>query len=307
VRSRAPLAPLLASAAISLSLLAGASGCKGEPPPAPTKIEEGQLDALKRPVQKEAANPDSGLKRPDLNPPTKSDGPQLAEAELEAALAKGQEFLAAGDEINAMGNFRLCANRDPASARCDGELGLIMEKQKRYRATGVYYLERAGGNDDPKASADLYARLGDKLRKNGKLELSAATWALAIAREDKAEHHAGRSAPLQSIPARIEEAADELAKARALDDRDQWMFDEGLVRGMIRTPEQNELALKLLGDLAKRTKDDALKKRADEAAATLRQSIAMQGTLKERQEKAAKMAADKAPAKEGEAKAPVPQ
>lgn len=309
-RTRAPLAPLLATVGPSLPLLAlafaGSIGCSGDPVPTPTKIDESQVDSLKRPVKDHSKKPSSGFSRPDFNTPLKTDGPQISDEAIEKVLTTALAAQKAGDETNAMGQFRSCSNRDTVSVRCEGELGLILAGRKRRRATAMYYLERAAKVNDPKASADLYARMGDKLRRLGSLELSVDAWAYALEREDTAEYHAGRSAPLQSINGRLAEAADELAKARALDDRDQWMIDEGIVRGMLRTPEENEKALALLKGVGERTKDKAIKQRATDTIQTLTQSIEMQKVRKERLEAKLAGAAKPGP-KEAPKPAPSPQ
>ena len=277
-----------------------AMACKQEAAPAPTKVEK-TLDEQKREA---AARPkkDRGISSPDLQAPSKSDGPQIPDAEVESFLAEGRKALTTGDETNAIGNFRRCANREPASARCDGELGLLLMKSKRRRESARYYLKRAGSTDDPKATGDLYARVADALRSHGFYSEASATWLLAIAREDKAEYHEGRSRSLVSSPDTLLEAAEELGKANALQPNERWVYGEAALRGQIIDDVQPKIAMEMLQKLAETTRDEKMKAEALAGVSVIRETLALRAHKAELTKRAA-AAGSTPPPKE----APAPQ
>src|SRR5690606_19888961 len=125
--------------------------------------------------------------------------------------------LAAGETALATAALRECANREPISPRCEGRLGLILAESPRRRAAATYFITAAAAHDDAKADAQFYIDLAVQLRRWGKYEEGAGALKFALARtKDDPELHARYSAMLQAIPERTVEAADELAKARAL-------------------------------------------------------------------------------------------
>ncbi|MCA9692591.1 MAG: hypothetical protein R3A51_02455 [Nannocystaceae bacterium] len=168
------------------------------------------------------------------HPPARSE-PQLPADALEATLQRARELKAAKDEAGATRELRKCANKVPASPRCDGELGMLLMPIKNRHGECRYYLTEATKFEDPAADADFYRRLGQALRDKG--ELAAAVEALKqlVAREpDRADNHALYSSALQGFPTQLAAAADALAKARELDPtKPRWIYDEGLLRAQI--------------------------------------------------------------------------
>ncbi|GEM_PF-5447434 len=88
------------------------------------------------------------FRNPDLSPPPPREGKQLAAPELERVFATADEYLRAKNDVKAMGALMSCANRIPASARCEGELGLVLDRMGRRRAEARYYLSQAARTDD---------------------------------------------------------------------------------------------------------------------------------------------------------------
>jgi tetratricopeptide (TPR) repeat protein len=148
-----------------------------------------------------------------------------------------------------------CANRTPASARCDGELGLLFAKQLKRRSEALYYLRSAVEAEPNDAEAELLQRIARQLAALRELDLALQSIdrAIAIAPNDPALL-AAKSRVLQTDPKRRAEAADQLAAARERDDRDAWLREEAVLRGQVA--DQLDQARTLFETLAKRKKDD---------------------------------------------------
>jgi tetratricopeptide (TPR) repeat protein len=239
----APRLGLAGVLAVSFGAVVFGSGCVGEDPPEPVKVERGSPFA--RDVKKEKPNPDSPLRNPAYETPNGPDGAQLPEPEIEATLAEAAKLAAVGNVAQQRIVLSKCANKTPTSARCDGELGLSMIAIKNRRAAALYHLAAAANVDDPKADAGLYARVGQALWGHGKQAEAVAAFERAVARDASAEHLFLLGQALSLVPERLIEAADHMAQARAKDDRIAWLHDEAVIRGQIPTREQAEAALAL--------------------------------------------------------------
>jgi tetratricopeptide (TPR) repeat protein len=229
--------------AVSLGAVVSGSGCVDEDPPEPVKLE--RASPFERDVPKQKQNPDNPLRNPATATPNGPDGPQVPEPELEAALAEAAKHAAIGNVPQQRIALATCANKTPASARCDGELGLSMIDAKNRRATALYHLMSAANVDDPKAGASLYARVGQALWGHGKQAESVVAFERAVARDPSAEHLFMLGQALSLVSDRLLEAADYMAQARAKDDRIAWLHDEAVIRGQIPTREQAAAALAL--------------------------------------------------------------
>jgi tetratricopeptide (TPR) repeat protein len=221
-----------------------ATGCVDEDAPEPVKLERASPFERDVPRQK-PSNPDSPLRNPAYETPNGPDGPQVPEAEIEAALAEAAKHAALGDVPQQRIALAKCANKTPPSARCDGELGLSMIAAKNRRATALYHLLAAASLDDPQADASLYARVGQALWGHGKQAESVLAFQRAVDRDPTAEHLFMLGQALSLVNDRLLEAADFMAQARGKDDRIAWLHDEAVIRGQIPAREQAAAALAL--------------------------------------------------------------
>jgi hypothetical protein len=219
-------------------------GCGSNEKVEPKLVEQGSpFDRGAKP--KPPRDPDDPLRNPAYETPRGRDGEQLGEAQIDATLAEAARFAELGDTAQQRMALRNCANKTPPSARCDGEMGLSMIIAKNRRATALYYLLEAAAIDDPKASADLYARVAEALRQHGKLIEATVALERAIARGESAEHLFALGQVLSLQPTHLPEGADRMAQARAMDDRIEWLHDEAVIRGQIPVREQAQASLQL--------------------------------------------------------------
>jgi tetratricopeptide (TPR) repeat protein len=227
--------------------------CRGDKPE-PTKVNPSE-PIVKRPRRPDA-NPTSPFRHADKDPPTAREGEQLPEEELEEALKTSLADFADGRRSPAITGLRRCANKLPASARCDGELGLIFASIKQRRGEADYYLVQAADVDDPKADADLYGRVGDKLRQFGKLDEAASALEKALARDTTHERHAALSGVFQSVEGGLPRAADELGKAYELaPENTDYLFERATVLGQVQTAESAQLAADLFAEYLEKAVD----------------------------------------------------
>jgi tetratricopeptide (TPR) repeat protein len=231
------------SLAFGLPLGLAGVGCGGDEKPAPQKLD--RVNPFDRVKPSKRSGPDDPLRNPAYETPRGRDGEQLPEAEIDAVLAEAAGHAKSGNVAQQRVTLRKCANKTPVSARCDGEMGLSMIDNKNRRATALYYLVSAAGADDPKADADFYVRVGEGLRRYGKLPEAIAALELAVARDPSAQNLFLLGQALSLQPERLVEAADRIAEARAKDDRLEWLHDEAVIRGQIPVAEQAEAALAL--------------------------------------------------------------
>ncbi|NVB40480.1 hypothetical protein G6O69_21750 [Pseudenhygromyxa sp. WMMC2535] len=233
---------LLAVATLAATATISTQGCdKGQPEP--SKVEK--VNPFDR-GQKPKSDSDSPLRNPEFEAPAGREGEQLDDEALEAALAEAAEHLAVKNVALARSVLRQCANKIPASARCDGELGLSMAKVKNRRAAAHYYMVEAAKIDDPKADADLYLRLADALRSRGEFEAAQSALEKVISRDPSAENIFTLGQVLSLQPEHLDEAVARIAEARAKDDRLAWLYEEAVIRAQIPVREEVEAAAALL-------------------------------------------------------------
>lgn len=250
---------------VSLGL---ALGCQARNKPEPKKVERATpFDRHKPRTERE---PDDPVRNPEFEVPAGRDGEQVDDAAIDAALAEAAEAMRVGNPVGARSALRACANKTPASARCDGEFGLTMTANKRRRTTATYYLAEAANNDDPKADANLYLRVGMALRGRGEIEAAVLALDKVVARDDSAENMFLLGQTMSIRPETITDGVEWIAKARAKDDRDEWLYEEAVLRGQVPIREHAQQAAKLLTEYIERTKDAPKDRKADEATLKLR-------------------------------------
>lgn len=192
---------------------------------------------------------------PQVLAPDGREGEQLEPAVLDEVLAEAERFVSENRESVATVRLRDCANKRPASARCDGRLGVLLAKTGRHRAEATYYLLEAAKTDEPEASAKDYDAVADTLRKYGEYAASVEARTLAIAREDAAFRHAELSAALQGLPDQSDAAVAELARAYEMDPtQHKWLLDQATLTA--RDPARREEATTLFEKFLAATKGE---------------------------------------------------
>jgi tetratricopeptide (TPR) repeat protein len=218
-------------------------GCGPGEQPAPVKLEK--QSPFDRGATKPDRDPNDPFRDPATEVPRGRDGDQLSAEEIDATLAEAAKFAEIKDTAQERNVLRNCANKTPASARCDGRLGLSLIPAKNRRATALYYLREAAVADDPKADAALYMEIGEWLRKFGNNDHAVLAMTKAIERDPSAENLFAFGRLLSLVPDRLGEGADRIAEARAKDDRVDWLYEEAVIRGQIPVREQAEQSLAL--------------------------------------------------------------
>jgi hypothetical protein len=228
-------------------VLAIGLGCGPQEQPAPKKLE--RVSPFERDhYEKPERDPNSPVRNPAIEEPSGRDGEQISAEEIDAVLAEAAEFAKVKDLAQERTSLSKCANKTPASARCDGRMGLSMIVAKNRRATALYYLSEAAMQDDPEADASLYIQVGEALGKHGRFEHAVMAMEKGVARDSSAENLFQFGRTLSLIPDRVGEAADRMAEARSKDDRIEWLYEEAVIRGQIPVREQAEQALVLFKD-----------------------------------------------------------
>lgn len=203
-------------------------GCD-KPKSEPTKVTE-DSSPIQRPRRE--YNDDGPFRNPNRVAPEGREGEQLADEELEKTIEEAQVDLDNNRRSAAAIKLRKCANKTPASGRCDAMLGLLMNKQGTRKADMLYYLNLASEVDDPKGSKELYYELAEANRKAGQYEAAAASVRTALKREESADGHEKLSHMLQSIPGKEQEAIEALARAYELDpDKHELLFERATLLG----------------------------------------------------------------------------
>jgi len=237
---------------VAIALATLGAGCN-EAAPVPTPLE-GAAPSVQRP-QRDPNIPAIRKDSPQVLAPSGREGEQLPDDQLDAVIAEADRYVSEGRESVATVRLRDCANKVPASARCDGRLGVLLRNTGRHRAAATYYLLEAAKTDDPSATPADYDAVADALRKLGRYEASIAARKLAIAREDTAQRHAEMSAALQGIPGRNEEAMTQLARAYEMDPTGhQWLHDRATL--MARDPARRREAAGLFKTYLERTRGE---------------------------------------------------
>lgn len=241
----APSASRRLAAGLGLLATLTLAACQGESKNKPTKVDDPKAFDRQQ-VQPKPRAPDSPFADPGIDPPPGRDGVQLGKPEIDAILASAAELGKVGNKIEERLELSKCANKTPASARCDGAMGLSLAPTKSRRAAAQYYLVEASKVDDPDAPAELYAGVAEALRSHGLIVEATQAQEKAVARDGSPARRfeLGRLYSLQAE--RLREAADLLAGARAEDDKLEWLYEEAVVRGQIPTREDAKLAADLL-------------------------------------------------------------
>ena len=229
------------SPALALTL-----GCGAREQPAPTKVERGT--PFDRGAPKAKRDPNDPLRNPATETPRGRDGEQVSEAEIQATLAEAAEFAAVANVAQERNVLRNCANKTPASARCDGRMGLSMIAAKNRRATALYYLVSAATVDEPAADAELYMSVGEHLRTHGRTAAAIESMHKAVDRDPSADNLFILGQTLSLVPERLSEAADRMAEARAINDSIKWLYEEAVIRGQIPVREQAERSIELFNE-----------------------------------------------------------
>ena len=216
----------LAALALGGAMMAG-SAC-GAPPSQPeaTKLAERQalVDPPTRPDTK------STFADPDLDPPGPRE-PQIADEQVDATLAEARALVDAGTPQRAVPILHRCANKTPASARCDGELGIILAEVGVQEAHMRYFLSEAAQTDDAKADADLYRRIAKAARRRGQHPVRADAMATLIGRgEATVDDYVERARALSADSASLREAAEVLRVAlEQAPERHDLILERGVI------------------------------------------------------------------------------
>lgn len=173
-----------------------------------------------------AAAPKPAAKKP-AGPPPRS-GPQASPEEIEATLAAAAQLVEAGQLSAAIEALEPCANKEPPSPRCDGEVGMLYARLRTAPKMSAYYLDAAAASDDPKADLQWWRDLAKTAQRVGRHEAAAKAYSYAIARDGEHLHDwIGRSEAFQAADGRIHEAIEAMEKALELAPQrhDLW-FDQ---------------------------------------------------------------------------------
>ena len=239
---------------LSLGIALAIPACGGSTPEA-TKIEEAPAPVVVAPERPQAKDPASPFRQPSKEPPPPRSEPQVSDERLAEILAEAETLVANGDRNGATIVLRQCANRVPASPRCEGALGQLLVGIALRRAECRYYLAEAARVDDPKADAAFYRELGDALMSQSLYEDAATAYQRRIDRgAADAEDFGLLATALQGVANRQEDAADALKKAFSLDPtKVEYLHDEAVLRGQV--PGQAKQAAALLREFLVRATD----------------------------------------------------
>lgn len=225
-------------------------GCGPTEQPAPVKLEK--ATPFDRGAKKRERDPNDPIRNPAVESPAGRDGAQIPDAEIDAALAEAAKFAEIKDVAQERVILSKCANKTPASARCDGRMGLSMIGGKNRRAEALYYLREAAVVDDPKADGELYIRIGEALGQHSQFEPAISAMDKGIARDASAENLYAFGRLLSLVPDRLGDSADRIAEARGKDDRIEWLYEEAVIRGQIPVREEAQRSLELFVEYGKR-------------------------------------------------------
>ncbi len=207
-----------------VALLTVLGGCRDDAPQ-PKRVADVE------PVVEPRVRPerDGPFADPQTIPPPPRSGAQLDEAALGATLAKGQKLSAAGHTAVAIQTLRKCANRNPISIRCEGELSLLLFGVGNHTAHARYFLTQAATAAPATAPSDLYRRLGDTAIAKARFDAARAAYGVLLARKEAtADDLAHYAHALQADPNTTDEAIDVYARAYALDDtRHEFLVKRG--------------------------------------------------------------------------------
>lgn len=229
--------------ALALSVLVA---CNDPPSPQPTKLAAGAAkSAAPLPIEKPPPAGPSPFYHPDREAPPPRSEPQLPADQLAAALAGAAEALKVGDEVSATLKLRPCANKVPQSIRCEGELAMLLIKQRRHAAEARYYIEQALLADDPALDDTYHRRFGAAMMAQGLAKEAAVSFERMMSRiKPTAADWYLLSTALQGVPERLGEAADAAGKAYELDPtRHEWLREQAILLGQIPDKIAQAIAL----------------------------------------------------------------
>ena len=264
----APAGAWILALATPTSGTLGTLACGGPPPPPPSKLSEA-VSPIQAPP-KPTPQVESPFRPPSKEPPLPRSEPQLAPAELAAALASAEESRKIGDDVSAAATLRGCANKIPQHVRCEGELAILLAVNERFKYEADYYLDQVvnasadsaaaspgpDSNPDPGLDATYYRRLGEALRGKGRFADAAVAYQRMIDRSaaPTAADYEQLSVALQGLPDRLHEAAEALRRAHELEPtRIEWVRDQAILLG--QTLDQLPRAIELFEEYKTRTKD----------------------------------------------------
>jgi len=207
---------------LALTVLALAGACQRDEP-TPTKVTDRNAIGGQQPPPKR----DTPFNNGNVEPPPPRSEPQLGPDELEAALIEAARDLDEGRVSEALIALRKCANKVPASARCDGELGIALLENKLQKAHARYFIAEAAAVDDPDADLGFYRRLAKTAQRYGRSATAVDAMKIAIGRPGvTAADWALYGDVLQHDQANIEQAIDALGRAYSMQpDQHQWLRD----------------------------------------------------------------------------------
>ena len=246
--------PELCCTGLSLAFSTTLLACGGDSPSASKDLNSAAAPLVVAPERASPQHP-SPFRKPTFEAPPPRSEPQVSDKELAELLASAESLVAEGNANGAILELRKCANRVPASARCEGALGQLLVDIPLRRAECRYYLAEAARADDPLADAAFYGALGAALMGQSLFEDAATAYQRRIDRGAAgAEDYAALATALQGIQGRQEEAAEALRQAFKLDPtRIEYLHDEGVLRGQL--PGQAGQAAALLREFLARTPD----------------------------------------------------
>ena len=221
------------------------AGCQCGDAPPPTRVAD-QAPLLERNRQRPRP------RTPDTHAPDRPRTPQLAEAKVQATIARARTLRANGDVVGASAALRHCAHKQPASVECEGLLGIVLWDLKKYRAEARYYIDFAAAQDDPELGAEFYDELAQQAMRANRYESAAAAYQRVVQRGHATpESYSNLGKALQLLPDRAHEALAALSKARELDpENTSLMRSEATLRareGELKT------AIELFSEVLKRT------------------------------------------------------
>ncbi len=247
--------PELCCIGLSIAFSTALFACGGGPPSASKKLESAAAPLVVAPERVSAKNPASPFRKPSFEAPLPRSEPQVSEDRLTEILALAESEIATGNTHGAILELRKCANKVPASARCEGTLGQLLVDIPLRRAECRYYLAEAARADDALADAAFYGALGVALMGQGYYEDAATAYQRRIDRgAAQAADYESLATALQGLQGRQEDAAEALRRAFELDPtRIDDLHDEGVLRGQL--PGQAKQAAKLLREFLARSAD----------------------------------------------------
>ncbi len=246
--------PELCCIGLSFAFFATLFACGGDSPSASQDLNSAAAPVVVAP-ERAAKKPPNPFRKPTFDAPPPRSEPQLSDERVAEILALAESQIAEGNANGAMLELRKCANRVPASARCEGALGRLLVGIPMRRAECRYYLAEAARADDALADAAFYGSLGAALMGQGLFEDAATAYQRRIDRgAAEAEDYGALAVALQGVKGRQEEAAEALRQAFKLDPtRIDYLHDEGVLRGQL--PGQAGQAAALLREFLARSPD----------------------------------------------------